>query len=341
MRRWIDATPLERKLMLQRTAEREKLPEYAVEKDWWITMTLKALFNTSCGKYLEFKGGTSLSKGWKLIERMSEDIDLALSHNFFALPTDNNTQLKNLRKKSRRFITDELAIELALCMKALGLYDFKIVPVREDEAGSPISSDADPTVLMVDYRSISDFASSYVPSRVKVEISCLSMDEPFEMKHIRSMISTSFPEEDEVTESVIPVVLPSRTFLEKAFLLNEEFQKDKPRSLRMTRHLYDLEHLMDTEFGKKALSDLELYAKIVEHRRKFYHVGYADYDKNYPDKIDFIPPEHCLPAWKSDYAELLEHFVYGEKISFDCLLVRITELQNRFRDILTSHFSNH
>lgn len=141
MGRWIDATPLERRLMLQRTAEKERLPEYAVEKDWWVTMALKAIFNTNCGKFLEFKGGTSLSKGWKLIERMSEDIDLALSHTFFACSTDNNTQLKNLRKKSRRFITDELAGELEQCMKALGLNDFNVVPVAEDEAGNPISTD--------------------------------------------------------------------------------------------------------------------------------------------------------------------------------------------------------
>ncbi len=333
MRRWIDATPLERRLMLQRTAEKERLPEYAVEKDWWVTMTLKALFNTRCGKYLEFKGGTSLSKGWKLIERMSEDIDLALSPTFFACSIDNNTQLKNLRKRSRRFVTDELAGELELNMKSLGLEDFKVVPVSEDEAGNSVSTDADPTVLLLDYQPISDFASRYVPSRVKVEISCLSMDEPFEMKNISSMISASFPEEDEDTGSVIPVVLPSRTFLEKAFLLNEEFQKDTPRSLRMTRHLYDLERLMDTVFGRRALSDIELYAKIVEHRRKFYHVGYADYDKNYPDKIDFIPPEHCLPAWKSDYAEMQEHFIYGEKITFERLLERISELQGRFRSL--------
>jgi predicted nucleotidyltransferase component of viral defense system len=338
MRRWIDATLPERKLMLQRTADKERLPEYAVEKDWWVTMTLKAIFNTSCGKYLEFKGGTSLSKGWKLIERMSEDIDLALSHNFFECSTDNNTQLKNLRKKSHRFITAELARELEQSMNALGLKDFQVVPVADDEAGNPISTDADPTVLLVDYHPISDFASPYVPFRVKVEISCLSMDEPFEMKRISSMVSSLFPDEDEDTESVIPVVLPSRTFLEKAFLLNEEFQKDKPRSLRMTRHLYDLEHLMDTEFGKEALSDVKLYAKIVEHRRKFYHLGYADYDKDYPDKIDFMPPEHCISAWKSDYAELLEHFVYGEKISFEHLLERISELQSRFRSLSTSHY---
>ena len=218
-------------------------------------------------------------------------------------------------------------------MQALGLTEFKITPVVNDEDGKAISTDADPTVLLVDYKTISDFASPYVPSRVKVELSCLSMDEPFEMKSITSLISASFPDEDEDTESVIPVVLPSRTFLEKAFLLNEEFQKEEPRSLRMTRHLYDLEHLMDTEFGIMALSDLELYSKIVEHRRKFYHVGYADYDKDYPDKIDFFPPERCLSAWKADYSEMLEHFVYGEKIPFERLLERISVLQSRFRNV--------
>ena len=89
---------------------------------------------------------------------------------------------------------------------------------------------------------------------------------------------------------------------------------------------------MDTEFGITALSDMELYSKIVEHRRKFYHVGYADYDKDYPDKIDFFPPERCLSAWKVDYSEMLEHFVYGERIPFERLLERISELQSRFRN---------
>ena len=324
MRRWIDATLPERKFMLQRTAENERLPEYAVEKDWWICMTLKALFNTKCGKYLEFKGGTSLSKGWRLIDRMSEDLDLALDHRYFAESPDNNTQLKNLRKKSRRFVTEDLTGDLESCMKDQGLTGFKIKPVTNNADGTPISTDADPTVLLVDYEPISDFTSPYVPSRIKIELSCLSMEEPFEIKSIASMISRVFPEEDEGSESLIPVVLPSRTFLEKAFLLNEEFQKDNPRSLRMTRHLYDLEHLMDTEFGMSALSDLELYSKIVEHRRKFYHVGYADYDKDYPERIDFLPPERCMVAWKADYAEMMEHFVYGKRLTFEQLLERIS-----------------
>ena len=331
MTKWIDKELLERRVILQQVAAKEHLPEYAVEKDWWVSMTLNALFKTSCKEHMEFKGGTSLSKGWHLINRFSEDIDVALNHCFFVNQLDNNTQLKNLRKKSRKFIVSVLAQDMDMQMKALGLSGYEVKPEIVDEAGTPISSDADPTVIYVNYPSASSDSSPYVPPRVKIEISCLSMDEPFEMRTISSIISAYFPEDDEETECTIPVVLPSRTFLEKAFLLNEEFQKPEPRSLRMTRHLYDLEKLMDTDFGKMALSDMDLYRKIVEHRRKFYHVGYADYDKDYPEFIEFIPPERCLKDWEADYGEMLEHFVYGRHLSFHDLLTRVKELQNRFR----------
>ena len=331
MTKWVNKELLDRRVILQQAASREHLPEYAVEKDWWVSMTLKALFKTSAKECLVFKGGTSLSKGWHLIDRFSEDIDVALNHRFFVAQLDNNTQLKNLRKKSRKFMVADLAKDLDAQMKALGLFGYEVKPEIVDEAGTPISSDADPTVIYVNYPSVSSDSSPYVPSRVKIEISFLSMDEPFETRTISSIISAHFPEDDNETECAIPVVLPSRTFLEKAFLLNEEFQKPEPRSLRMTRHLYDLEKLMDTDFGKMALSDKDLYRKIVEHRRKFYHVGYADYDKDYPESIVFLPPERCLKEWESDYGEMLEHFVYGSTLSFEELLKRISVLQDRFR----------
>ena len=101
----------------------------------------------------------------------------------------------------------------------------------------------------------------------------------------------------------------------------------------MSRHLYDLERLMDTEFGMQALADAELYKTIVEHRRKFYHVSYADYDKNYPDRIAFYPPERSLKTWESDYKALQDAFVYGDKLPFRQLLLRIEELQRRFREV--------
>ena len=93
----------------------------------------------------------------------------------------------------------------------------------------------------------------------QIEISCLSMDEPSEERDIHSLIGETFEGEDTDADCKIRTVAPTRTFLEKLFLLAEEFQKDKPRSVRMSRHLYDIEKLMDTVYGKEALADRTLY----------------------------------------------------------------------------------
>ena len=328
---WLQHDINERKVMLQKVADSIHLPDYAVEKDWWVTMVLKALFATDCAPFLEFKGGTSLSKGWNLIERFSEDIDLAIDHSFFVGNIDNNNQLKNLRKKCHKYVVGDLAKQLETVLTEMKLEGFVVKPKIVDDEGIAISTDADPAVLYVDYESISDHSSPYMPARVKVEISSLSMKEPFEMHEISSMIRGMFLEDDDEASCFIPVVLPERTFLEKAFLLCEEFQKQDPRSLRMSRHLYDLEKLMDTPFGEKALSDMVLYKKIVEHRRKFYHVSYADYDKNYPPYITILPPDSCKTAWKQDYQELQNSFIYGSSLEFDELMKRLKVLQERFR----------
>jgi len=91
--------------------------------------------------------------------------------------------------------------------------------------------------------------------------------------------------------------------------------------------------MMDIQFGKDALNDTELYKKVVEHRRKFYHAGYADYDKDYPNFINFCPPKSILEDWRKDYQSMKENFIYGESLSFDELLTRINELNDRFRQI--------
>lgn len=126
-------------------------------------------------------------------------------------------------------------------------------------------------------------------------------------------------------------VLPSRTFLEKIFLLAEEFQKDKPRHVRMSRHLYDLERLMDSEYGRKALADRGLYDAIVEHRRTYYALKYVDYDKHDPQAICFVPHVGVQELWAADYADMKRYFIYGSSLPFEQLISRIRELQERVR----------
>lgn len=76
---WINNNLIDRLAMLQQTEiAHPGINQVAIEKDWWVTITLKALFQTECADSLLFKGGTSLSKGFNIIERFSEDIDLAI-----------------------------------------------------------------------------------------------------------------------------------------------------------------------------------------------------------------------------------------------------------------------
>ena len=183
-------------------------------------MTLKAIFQTECAASLLFKGGTSLSKGWKLIQRFSEDIDLSIDHQYFRETVENNNQLKMLRKQCRRYVVDMLVGDIDCRMEAMGLSGYRIYPVVE-QGGNKVSTDSDPTEIIIEYPSVIETASDYVRPAVKVEISCLSMKEPFEVKEITTLISDAFPRADRDTSAVIPIVLPSRTFLEKAFLLCE------------------------------------------------------------------------------------------------------------------------
>ena len=161
------------------------------------------------------------------------------------------------------------------------------------------------------------------------------MAEPFEMRRISSLVEQVYEGEDVDSDFVqdIPTVSPTRTFLEKAFLLCEEYQKAEPRTTRMTRHFYDLEKLMQTPYCEMALTDAKLYHEIVEHRRKFYHVGYVDYDKDMPSNIQIVPTEALMSSYEADYNEMRKSFIYGQSLDFANLIARIKELQDRFRAI--------
>lgn len=333
---WLNNEIVDRLVMLQQTeAGHPSMNQVAIEKDWWATVTLKALFQTDCRDSLTFKGGTSLSKGFNIIERFSEDIDLAISHSFFGIESTSKSQRDKLRKMARAYIHETLSSQLDARLKDMDVSGYSIENVCQvqDKNGEwiPIDSDKDPTVILLHYPSILGDTINYIPPRVKIEISCLSMDEPTELRHIRSLIGDRFEGEDTDAESLVRTVVPTRTFLEKIFLLAEEFQKEKPRSVRMSRHLYDLEKLMDTEYGKEALSSRKLYDAIVEHRKAYYALKYIDYDLHTPSTINFTIPESAMEAWQDDYADMRRFFIYGESLAFDALMRRIEELQKRVR----------
>ena len=242
MTQWLNLTDEQRRNTIAIVAEQESLSSNAVEKDWWVTLVLRAIFSTPYKNSFIFKGGTSLSKGWALIQRLSEDIDLALDRTVigdgYGAGKLSVRMLERLRNESIAFVAGDFKHALEGSLAALGLSATRYRIAQDDVDHS------DPN-LLVEYDSL--YAPlQYLPPRVKIEISTRSLREPFSNRPVRSFIGTSFPDEEFAEQPTdIPTVEPKRTFLEKAFLLHEEFLKhpENIRVYRMSRHLYDLEKI--------------------------------------------------------------------------------------------------
>jgi len=279
-----------------------------------------------CANALIFKGGTSLSKGWNLIQRFSEDIDLALDREFLGFTGElSKGDIKKLRRKSYQFITETFTEELKNKFAELG-FENVLVKYREVE-----NHDQDPLIIEIYYPTLTN-KDSYLKPAVLVEVGSRSLKEPFTQRSFGTIISEVFADRPFAGKSIsIPVVNPERTFLEKIFLLHEEFQKpqDKIRVERLSRHLYDIEKLSQTEYVEIALQDTELYDTIVRHRSKFTAISGIDYDRHKPENIKFIPPDTIIKKWEADYEEMKGSMIYGQPLNFDELINRLTELQKR------------
>ncbi|SDD82465.1 Nucleotidyl transferase AbiEii toxin, Type IV TA system [Dyadobacter soli] len=327
---WLQASPTKRKKILRTVSRATRLSGRAVEKDWWVTLALFAIFKTPYAQHLVFKGGTSLSKAWGLIERFSEDVDLVLDRSALGFEGElSKTQIAKLRKASCAFISG--AFRSAVCNQLLE------IGVEEDvfslEAAFCEDSDRDPQILHLHYRS--DLASAaYLRSEVLIEIGARSLSEPAMPTPITSIISQVLGEKSIAGKPFnVLSVIPERTFLEKMFLLHEEFRKplEKIRHERMSRHLYDLEKIMDTAFGRNALSDIALYQTIVEHRRRFNAMKGTNYDSHSPRTLCFMPGENVMLNWERDYRSMQENMIYGKSLPFDNLISRLQELESRVR----------
>ena len=326
--------PIENRLeVIRRTYAATGLSPQIIEKDWWVTAVLRALFSLPYAEHLSFKGGTSLSKCWNLIERFSEDVDIAVNREFLGFfGTLSKTQISDrLRRSACSFVREKLQFDLVKQLENNGLSrnDFTIkVNI------TPIST-TDPEIIEVEYDSLFS-EENYIKSKVIVEVSGRSMNEPLQAVTLQSMIDEGFQNEN-FTEKLFEVqaVVPERTFWEKICLLHEELAKpqDLMRTERMSRHLYDLVQIMDTPVAEKALSDKKLYNSIAEHRRIFVGLKGFDYSTLVPKTINIVPPEHIIDLWKADYETMQRTMIYGNSLPFNKLIEKIKQLNERINQI--------
>jgi len=329
--KYTDHSTEDKRDIINRVQAETGLNRQMIEKDWWVTAVLRALFALPYAEHITFKGGTNLSKCWHLISRMSEDIDIAIDREYLGFSGKlSKTQISDkLRRASCSFVREKLQFDLKerLIKDGIKESDFNVsVNI------TPITT-TDPETIEVEYQPTFD-GSPYIRSKVKIEVSGRSMSEPFAPVDINSFIDEVFTQAP-FTEPRFEVraVVPQRTFLEKTFLLHEEFAKPKEnvRVERMSRHLYDIGQIMDTPIAEEALADKDLYLSVLEHRRAFIGLKGFDYDTLMPKKISIIPPESIRGAWQKDYETMQETMIYGESLPFDLLMEKMRVLNSRLR----------
>jgi predicted nucleotidyltransferase component of viral defense system len=250
-----------------------------IEKDWWVTAVLRAMFSLPYAEHISFKGGTSLSKCWHLIDRFSEDIDIAIDREYLGFTGDlSKTQISDkLRRAACSFVREKMQYDLAQQLCETGI-DKEKFGVKVDI--TPITT-TDPEVININYDSaldgelsitVTDYEKQYILPKVKIEVSGRSMSEPVQEIALSSMIDQVYATAPFSGKPfMVRAVLPERTFLEKVFLLHEEFAKarDLIRVERMSRHMYDIGQILKTPIAEKAIHNEQLYHQVVEHRRKF------------------------------------------------------------------------
>ena len=310
-------------------SRKTELSPVSIEKDWWVVQVLKALFSLPYNEHISFKGGTSLSKCWHLIERFSEDVDVAIDREFlgFEGPLSKTQISDKLRRASCSFVRERLQHELREQLVKMGIGEDSLnVSVNI----TPVTT-TDPEIINVTYKSVFQ-ANEYISSIVKVEVSGRSMSEPLIPCKVKSIVDEQYPDAVFAEPPImVKAVAAERTFLEKMFLLHEELAKptEQVRVSRMSRHIYDLAMMGKTGVSDKAISNGELYRRVVEHRRRFIGLKDFNYDELYPPAIKIVPQGATSEMWREDYRTMREQMVYGEAPTYDELMAFLSSLNER------------
>lgn len=309
----------------------------ALEKDWWVTLSLKLLFNTPYAKYFAFKGGTSLSKGWQMTDRFSEDIDISLSSEAVGIKyieKPSKTFVEQLRRAGCSFTSNEilkaLKVEFLNYQVPQNFYSIEAEPVRAD------FPDTDPQTLYVNFISLFD-PNPYLPDRVKIEFSVRSLKEPSMKRNMNSLLVTHFPNENYIEEPFeVITIQPQRTLIEKMLLLHEEYNRKelaKIRTERMSRHYYDLFQLSRQNFSSATLKDNKFIEEIIEHRTYYSRIRRFDYTTLKRGNISIIPSADILKALEMDYEIMRAEMIYGNPPIFEEIIQTIKNMQDEINCI--------
>jgi hypothetical protein len=314
---FIDLPPLDRQRACEVAGEQLAINAFSIEKDFWVCWTLRELFSLpGIGEHLTFKGGTSLSKGWKLIQRFSEDIDVVIHRDALGFDGERSPEaasgsnerrrrLEALRTACQVHIRDALApaLEARLHKRLDGRGAWSLI----DHVGDP-----DGQTLIFKYpAAIAD--GGYLRAEVKIELGARSDVDPSAQPQIQPYLAEVMPDVTGPSVFSVQTLDPRRTFLEKASLLHEETYRagGKAPAARLSRHYYDLWCLIQSGTGDQAIADSALFNRVAAHRAVFFRRSAEAQATLRPGTLRLRPAADREPDWRRDYDSMRESMFFG------------------------------
>ncbi len=318
----------ERADILRTVAARSGRAAIILEKDIWVCWVLQALFSMPDPHPMAFKGGTSLSKVYRIIDRFSEDVDVTLDYRAFNDGFDPFAE--GASRNQIRLFSERLKDRVAMYMR-------DVVAPALGSAADALAADGQHDVRIGDdgetirfaYPSAVEDPNGYVRSEVLLEFGGRNVIDPNE-QHTISPDMADLTRDLDYPAAAVTVLSPARTFWEKATLVHVECHRrrlaDHPQ--RLSRHWFDLTRLAAHDIGRAALADRELLEDVVRHKRVFFHAGYANYDHCLDGRLRLVPDDDQLPGLQADYdAMRAAAIVADDAPEFDALVEEIRILE--------------
>lgn len=340
MNSFIQLSAEERNLYCRQAAERMEipLPAAVIEKDFWVCWILNLLNDLPELKgNITFKGGTSLSKAWGLIERFSEDIDIAINRKVFgqepphgaedaASNTQRKLRLEELEIKSAAFITEILLPSLyKQIAEHLKPEEFNLKSIQK---GNEINIEFEyPGTLKND-------PGGLLPV-VLIELVPRADEIPNEERKVTSIIFEVFSDILGESSFQVSTLKPERTFLEKLLFIHETLEGFNKGSERKSRHYYDLFKLYQAGVFERIKSNRELLQMVVEHRQSFFRYNSLDYAGILNNGVRVVPAQESRADWRGDYSRTAV-MIYNSVPTFDELMEFSQRLENEFKNWVKS-----
>lgn len=325
------------------TAARLNTVEVNVEKDFWVCWTLDALFNRlpQDGPRLLFKGGTSLSKGYGLISRFSEDVDVTVFRDdlgqgasvadLYALSrTKQKARLDDIKSACQTYIAGPLQGQLTELLAASLAEAGLNAPQARVELDA---DDPDKQTLLVWYPTVSpqSDADGYIRPAIKIESGAKSALDPSHPRVVTPYVDDDLPDLD-LSVPDVRTVDPERTFWDKVVIahgLRRWFEirgQLRGGGQRVTRHYYDLHRLMES-VGPAAAADLALGADCVAHARMFFNSRDLDLASAEPGRFTLRPTSEMMDALTRDY-RAMAGMIFGDAPVLEDVLASLAKLES-------------